>query len=124
MFLGGTNGAGGESGDDYSKEAMEKFTEEEKKQYNEYWSYYYGTEYHDYYGDCLAQFAATEGQIVEGEGQVKGQGQKEETEGEEKEGEKKKGKKRKGGAQQKRPEGLSITRLFYYKQMEMYQNIL
>ena len=35
---------------------MEKYTEEQKKSYNEYWSYYYGTEYHDYYGDCMAQF--------------------------------------------------------------------
>ena len=34
---------------------MEKYTEEEKKQYNDYWSYYYGTDHHDYYTDCMAQ---------------------------------------------------------------------
>lgn len=36
---------------------MEKYTEEQKKQYNEYWSYFYGTDYHDYYRDCMAQGA-------------------------------------------------------------------
>ena len=98
---------GWESQEDYSKEAMEKFSDEERKQYNEYWSYYYTTEYHDYYGDCMAQFAAAEGQTGESNDQVQKNDQKEPTDGQdtEKEGDKRKGKKRKGGTQQKRPEG-------------------
>ena len=98
---------GFESLEDYSKEAMDKFSDEEKKQYNEYWSYYYKTDYHDYYGDCIAQLAASEGQAGESKGHSQINDQKEPTDGQdaEKEGEKKKGKKRKGGTQQKRPEG-------------------
>lgn len=98
---------GFESLEDYSKEAMDKFSDEEKKQYNEYWSYYYKTDYHDYYGDCIAQLAASEGQTGESKGHSQINDQKEPTDGQdaEKEGEKKKGKKRKGGTQQKRPEG-------------------
>lgn len=75
-----------------TKEDMEKYTEEQKKQYNEYWSYYYGTEYHDYYSDCLAQDAAAEAKTDPND---KGSEEKEGKEEENKEG-KKKAKKRKG----------------------------
>ena len=97
---------------------MENYTEEEKKQYNDYWNYYYGTQDHDYYADCMNQSYATEHQVLQGEGQT-GQGQKsgngDQITGKENQteegtkGDKKKGKKRKGAAQQERPEG----NLFY-----------
>lgn len=79
-----------------SKEVMENYTEEQKKQYNEYWSYYYNTEYHDYYADCMAQYVSDEAAAgIEGEKQEKIE--------EDQDG-KKKGKKRKG-QQQQREEG-------------------
>ena len=112
------NGQGGESQGDEgwsdNRKTMENYTEEEKKQYNEYWSYYYGTEYHDYYADCMNQSYTTE-QSSGVEGQTDASSQKEgsdsqmagkENQSEEgAKGDKKKGKKRKGAAQQQRPEG-------------------
>ncbi|XP_052239188.1 HIV Tat-specific factor 1-like [Dreissena polymorpha] len=47
-----------QAGGDESEEEMLKYTDEQKKQYNEYWSYYYGSDYHDYYADCMAQYEA------------------------------------------------------------------
>lgn len=72
---------------------MEKYTEEQKKQYNDYWSYYYGTEHHDYYSDCMAQGA---GETPTAEGETE--------EGKEGQDGKKKAKKRKHQPQ-KRDEG-------------------
>ena len=96
---------------------MENYTEEEKKQYNDYWNYYYGTQDHDYYADCMNQSYATEQQVLQGEGQagqVQRSGNEDQITGKENQteegtkGDKKKGKKRKGAAQQERPEGNLI----------------
>lgn len=85
---------------------MEKYTEEQKKEYNDYWSYYYGTDFHDYYADCMAQYA--EGSK---EGSQEGEGA-EPKEGEE-EGGKKKGKKRKP---QQRDQGMCD---FVFKMLDL-----